>query len=1265
MTGGTVLATDSILTAFGKLQNQVNGIAGGVTYQGVWDASANSPSLTSSVGTKGYYYVVSVAGSTNLNGITDWKLGDWVIFNGNTWEKVDNTDAVVSVNGFTGAVSLTTTNITEGTNLYYTDTRARAAISLTTTGSSGAATYSGGVLNVPQYTLAGLGGVPSNRTLTINGTAYDLSADRTWTISAGVSSVSGSGAGISVSPTTGAVVVSNTGVTSIVAGTAISISGSTGAVTINNAGVTSVNGNTGAITGIITTSNYNSYSPTLTGGGASGTWGIRVTGFANAGTPRLYASDAAYNYDSANPYYMYMTYDGSRWFLQVSPATPSAVRVAYADAAGNADTVDGYHASTSTIGNYIVVRDGNGYIFGNYINMTDDGNPGGGTSISSFITKQGDNYYRSVSPTNAMASIRGVASGTWGISVSGTAAGETLATVTGRGASTSTDLTFTGFLTMGTGGTSYIRMGRFPASVTNTGEAWIGRASDRNSGTMTVQLGGNSASSRQFEVVDYAWSTVLFNVSSGGDATASSSMRAPIFYDSQNTGYYVDPASNSNIYQLTVNGDHQGGYGIVRVSSSNDALVSLYTGNNSTAGLRLQNSSSLDLIFVGKKSGSTDFVVDFGFAGSSEEFIVDSNGNTFSRTSSRAPIFYDSDDTGYYADFNSTGTSIRTRGEIYIGANSAGRYLRIGGNGGGTDEATVSASNGNLHIDCKAGYGLYLNYYSTNTIYLGSGYTITSNGGYYNGTAAAASTASQVTVNSGNSSASWYPIVWHSGNTLYSSSGLAEIYPQGGYARFNYINTSDNDETGITRFVIKNGDNYHRSATTTTAMTVIRGVASGTWGISVTGNAATVDGRSVGTSTNNIPFLGGTRNLVINNPENYSGEVRLGAAWDRGGVYTSNILSLGTSAGEIHFVFSNATKAYFNSTGNLYVGQGTAYSSIYMGDSDEGQREIHCNSNRIGFLNQSSSWGSYCDDTGNWVSDFSITAASDLRGNDVYTTGGWFRNHTNNNGIYWSNTGWHLYPSNSSDFYMRSGANSASIRFLRSDGTTMSYLHTDSGYAIGFLTDSGSWRFNVNNSGAMQAFGPIRRSAHLAGWLEGTYNNIGPNDAKSNPIYTIGSSYNPAEGSLSNMYGIGYSHPNFWGSGKVGGWGLYVASAGVIDAIIGGDGAATSIWARTDIVAYSDARVKENVEVVQNALEKIQAIRGVTFTRNDVKDTKKRSAGVIAQEVLKIFPEVVTGSEEDMYSVAYGNMAALFIEAIKEQQKQIEELKLLISGTSK
>jgi hypothetical protein len=117
------------LDANGKVPTSQIPMQGDLNYQGTWNASTNTPTLTSSVGTKGYYYVVDVAGTTNLNGITDWQVGDWAIFNGSIWQKVDNTDAVTSVNGQTGTVVLTTTNINEGTNLYYTDARARASVS--------------------------------------------------------------------------------------------------------------------------------------------------------------------------------------------------------------------------------------------------------------------------------------------------------------------------------------------------------------------------------------------------------------------------------------------------------------------------------------------------------------------------------------------------------------------------------------------------------------------------------------------------------------------------------------------------------------------------------------------------------------------------------------------------------------------------------------------------------------------------------------------------------------------------------------------------------------------------------------------------------------------------------------------------------------------------------------------------------------------------------------------------------------------------------
>ena len=86
-------------------------VLGALSYQGTWNASTNTPTLTSSVGTKGYYYVVNVAGSTTLNGISDWQIGDWAVYNGSAWQKIDNTDAVTSVNGYTGTVVLTNTDI--------------------------------------------------------------------------------------------------------------------------------------------------------------------------------------------------------------------------------------------------------------------------------------------------------------------------------------------------------------------------------------------------------------------------------------------------------------------------------------------------------------------------------------------------------------------------------------------------------------------------------------------------------------------------------------------------------------------------------------------------------------------------------------------------------------------------------------------------------------------------------------------------------------------------------------------------------------------------------------------------------------------------------------------------------------------------------------------------------------------------------------------------------------------------------------------------
>jgi hypothetical protein len=82
-------------------------IVGALQYQGTWNASTNSPALASGVGTTGFYYKVSTAGSTTIDSNTGWHIGDWIVFNGTTWDKIDNNEAVTSVMGRLGAVVAT------------------------------------------------------------------------------------------------------------------------------------------------------------------------------------------------------------------------------------------------------------------------------------------------------------------------------------------------------------------------------------------------------------------------------------------------------------------------------------------------------------------------------------------------------------------------------------------------------------------------------------------------------------------------------------------------------------------------------------------------------------------------------------------------------------------------------------------------------------------------------------------------------------------------------------------------------------------------------------------------------------------------------------------------------------------------------------------------------------------------------------------------------------------------------------------------------
>jgi len=129
-------------------------------------------------------------------------------------------------------------------------------------------------------------------------------------------------------------------------------------------------------------------------------------------------------------------------------------------------------------------------------------------------------------------------------------------------------------------------------------------------------------------------------------------------------------------------------------------------------------------------------------------------------------------------------------------------------------------------------------------------------------------------------------------------------------------------------------------------------------------------------------------------------------------------------------------------------------------------------------------------------------------------------------------------------FTIKSHTNSmdGGLRFYASNNSTIFQMHPDTN---GQMYVDREWRF----TGSQINYGPIRRGNHHTGHLEGSYNNIGSNGTKSNPIYTIGSSYNPDSNgtTLANMYGIGYTDVSasfISGALATGDWGLYVAAGG-------------------------------------------------------------------------------------------------------------------------
>jgi len=323
-------------------------ITGTLNYQGSWDASTNSPTLTSSVGTNGYYYVVSVSGSTNLNGITDWLVGDWAIFNGSVWQKIDQTNLVTSVAGRTGAVTLANTDIS---GLGTMSTQAASSVAITggsITGITDLAVADGGTgASTAQSAINTLAGaVTSGSYLRGNGTNVVMNTIQT----ADVPTLNQNTTGSAATLTTGRTIA----VTGDISYTSPSFDGSANVTAAGT--LATVNSNVGSFTNATVTVNAKGLVTAASNGSAvvtsvTGTSPINSSG----GTTPTISLASAYG-DTINPYgsktanYVLASPDGSAGAPTFRSIVAADIPLLASGTAGQYLTSNGTSAPTWTTG---------------------------------------------------------------------------------------------------------------------------------------------------------------------------------------------------------------------------------------------------------------------------------------------------------------------------------------------------------------------------------------------------------------------------------------------------------------------------------------------------------------------------------------------------------------------------------------------------------------------------------------------------------------------------------------------------------------------------------------------------------------------------------------------------------------------------------------------------------------------------------------------------------------------------------------------------
>jgi predicted heme/steroid binding protein len=1145
--------------------------------------------------------------------------------------------------------------------------------------------------------------------------------------------------------------------------------------------------NNGPIVTLLHSGNYNSYSPTLTGGGASGTWSITATGnVASRGQSNWNDSTVINNVIGLMAWKNYgnnhVIFDASQGtspsgggVSQTNATTPWSASYPTLMGWNGSGTygvrVDSARISDNTSGNSATTSQRSF----DYIYATSYLESAGAVYGTIFYDNNDRNYYvdpNSTSRLNILSLVdyqyiggqvvNGQSHYQWEGATYRNPGGYTAGLIVRRDNSTTgIDGSYPALVLYNNNGGDQTTVAMsFATMESASGGNAVALGGIIAKKSIAGNNGGWSSGSLTFYVKDLGTRRDALYLDTSGYASNGYSFRAPIFYDSNDTTYYVDPNSMSRLESAWVRG------------------ASIYDGRIYVGGSSAGNALTINYDQIWTGSGT----LHLQYSGSGNIDMNYGGGYTFSRTSLRAPIFYDYDDTSYYADFNSTSSSaMRIRGGALFGPNPTwGSYLQVGGDGNtNSSAASVVTTNGNLHLDSGNGRNTYINHYYGGGIYFGSG---GAGGGIY--THSTFSAAGNLYVGGGGTDASHRlhvngtgfatsdfraPIFYDSNDTTYygdfastsrfnatitntsyfgadTNKGYAQGYGtyssqlhriaritfdwDSNYNQENHgifstdINGSYTDSMSLNSFNDitlrldsndNNANSYLRISNNTTGSGTIAWIGyesgmnqnyfSGSVGISAsprTDGYKLNMGGSIHLNGNSVDYVG---SLYFNNaghiqPNGGSyGALQMtgnknGWAGIRFTDYNTNLM---TNATECGFHHNDYGWQFRWLSGNAYIhsgtyGGGTSQMVIHSGNIGS-QSVSYANSagsassaarafySIDGFTNTGGHGSSWIQNELPAANNGAATGRVVLRmwcsePNATWDWAGFGYNVLNDGG---SPAAFGRFNTNFGQAYMRFATNGDWYFYNTTVGgtrtTSMSFSSTGAANFGNTVTVSNTLTCNTLNTGNIINLGYTRNgdeSIATSSFRGIEFHNPGGDG------YYIGK---PAGAWTQPLHITFYTGISLRSHHSYGGTQFYnIATGAVVGSFNEGDNNMRGYY---DIIAYaSDRRLKENVKVIDNAIDKIKQLTGMTYTWNSVgaqygwAPSNEREAGVFAQDVQSVLPEAVklapfdndggkSKSGENFLTVKYEKIVPLLIEAIKEQQTQIEDLKSKLDAVTK